>query len=531
MSRHEINKLSLVKGSETYVFDNTGNLKSVNGIKADPDGNCRLDKVEYASNIIATDSQSSSGEFIFRTTDGAASIADGAAKLSTVYGGRVHNNYIPETLTMSVHNEERTQEGEYEINAFLNRDTFVEYVHDSTTITLEYTSAWSADPALYGVTIDGTPINGDSITLTYIKEARGTIVMANPTSFKSTGWNLYNYSAGYARVLKYSDIYGFRIEGDYTDLEFSTTVDGAHSVIIPDEDGFFDILEDGYVWVIDPNENNTRIYMTWSNWTEEGPAEFEEYTESTINFATIIANFPYGLCQVGAVRDYISFDMGYAVSMIDRIAYSAANLATAKTSGLPYEYDTNYIYIARENPITYPFLSDPETGLPFTEGKYLANDHGIEFFGGTTVPCLMTALYGQNLKDKLRTDVVTISAQTLSADQKAQVRANIGTFEAANVAPMFVRDGITMFDNLTLEPSESVQKTYTGAGLTKAGYKLLGIVGCYIANATTNGGYCSFVFLTDFHYNGEGVVTRIRNSHASHNAVVKIVAHLLFVKT
>ena len=40
-------------------------------------------------------------------------------------------------------------------------------------------------------------------------------------------------------------------------------------------------------------------------------------------------------------------------------------------------------------------------------------------------------LYGANLKDKLRRDVVTISEQTLTGGQKKQIRTNIG---AASVA-------------------------------------------------------------------------------------------------
>lgn len=532
MSKHIINKLSFVKGAETYTLDNSGCLKAVNGIPAGPDGNCQVDKVDYASNILATDAKASSGEFVYRTTDGFASISDGNAKLSTVYGGRVHNNYIPEVLSMTVHNATRTQEGDDEISAIIDRDIFVAYVNNSATITLEYTSAWSANPALYGVTVDGTPINGDSITITYIKESRGTIVMATPANFNSTGWNLYNYANGYARVLKYSDIYGFRIDGDYTDLEFSETIDGAHSVIVPDDNGLFTIPSDGYIWVIDPDEDTTCIYMTWSNWINGHAGDFEVYDESTIDFTSIMANFPYGLCQVGVVRDYISFELAQAVSMIDRVAYSAANLAAAKASGRPYEYDQNYIYIVRENPVIYPFLVNPNTGLPFTDGSYKANDHGMEFFGGTTVACRISALYGQNLKDKLRTDVVTISEQTLTPDQQAQVRTNIGAFEESDVAPLFLTESITFFDNFTVEPSGSYQKTYASTSVDKPGYRCLGLVGCGIANATTSGGYCSFVFLSDQRYiSGTGITIRFRNVHTSHDAVIKGIAQLLYVKT
>ena len=41
------------------------------------------------------------------------------------------------------------------------------------------------------------------------------------------------------------------------------------------------------------------------------------------------------------------------------------------------------------------------------EAEYSCDDHGIEFFTGTTVPVYSEILYGQNLKDKLRRDVIT----------------------------------------------------------------------------------------------------------------------------
>ena len=52
------------------------------------------------------------------------------------------------------------------------------------------------------------------------------------------------------------------------------------------------------------------------------------------------------------------------------------------------------------NPITYTVDIDP---------AYIVNDWGTEEFIGTTVALGAHSLYGQNLRDKLRTDVLTIS--------------------------------------------------------------------------------------------------------------------------
>ena len=86
------------------------------------------------------------------------------------------------------------------ITATIDRDTFVSYVSVSGTTTLTYTSDWSADPALYGVTVTGDPVSGDVITITYVKEVRGTITQANPSALISTGWNQYNHTEGYAFI-------------------------------------------------------------------------------------------------------------------------------------------------------------------------------------------------------------------------------------------------------------------------------------------------------------------------------------------
>ena len=60
------------------------------------------------------------------------------------------------------------------------------------------------------------------------------------------------------------------------------------------------------------------------------------------------------------------------------------------------------------------------------ENDYTANDHGEEYFTGTDVAPTAVLMYGVNLRNKLERDVLTISQQTLTDAQKAQVKQNIG---------------------------------------------------------------------------------------------------------
>ena len=116
------------------------------------------------------------------------------------------------------------------------------------------------------------------------------------------------------------------------------------------------------------------------------------------------------------------------------MAYSAANLATAKASGRQYECDTDYIYIVRETPVHYSFNVD---------NSYTANAYGMEIFEDTSEKCFMESLYGHNLKEKLERYVVTISAQALSASQQAQVRTNVGAASASDLSALETQvDGI-----------------------------------------------------------------------------------------
>ena len=381
---------------------NAGNVKSVNGVEADANGAVRVDVVPYAEDIVTSDNQESSDTYIARTTGGEASLSDGDAKLDAIFGRREHIGYVAEVLNLTVNavtreTDPETGEAGQAITASIDRDEFLGYVAASGTITLSYTTAWSADPTLYGVTVHGTPVSGDEIVITYVAEELGTIVQSNPTAFVETGWNLYDNSKGYARVLKYSDNYGFKIGGTYTGVKFAATLDGEQTTITPDASGLFTVPSDGYVFVTGGNGTDTYILMTWSDWTAGYSGTFAAYSEDVVDLSSVMSShFPYGLMQVGNVYDSINIRMGQAISRIERMSNTLSNLAAAKASGRAFEYDASYIYIVRETPVTYDIT---------VNGEVDAYDHGMEIVRGTTVPVYVQTLYGKNLVDYLRHDI------------------------------------------------------------------------------------------------------------------------------
>lgn len=430
--------------------------KAFNGTTVGDDGEFHVRTIPYAENLETSTSQGSDDTYIIRTSGGEASIEDGDAWLTLIKGSRVHTGYTAQSITMTPSWMAREEDVDYP-TATINEETFVSYVSQSGTITLTYSTDWSADPANYGITIIGTPVAGDVITVVYVKEVRGTITQSNPQTFVSTGWNLYNHVNGYARVLKYSEEYGFKISGAYTALEFAATVSGTRSTITP-VSGYFTVPSDGYVFVTGGNTTDTALWMTWSDWgSQANGGTFAVYSEDEIDFSTFMeTNFPYGLLQVGTARDEINFNIGIATSHVVRQTYNSTNLANAKASGLQYEYDENYIYIERSTPVTYTINVD---------GGYTANDHGMELFTGTLQGVYAQTLYGANLKNKLERDVLTISQQTLDSTQKAQVRSNIGLTSAATSS---------VANNLTTTAAGSVLDARQGKALNDAKASLSG---------------------------------------------------------
>ena len=386
-------------GTETIAEAMAERIRTVNGDGPDETGNVQVQHALTADNLTSAASQNSVGEWTRRTSGGTASISDGFAWMSSIRGNRRHIGYVPEVLNMTVTTAPR-EEGEDPITATIDRDTFVAYVAGSTTIVLVYTTSWSANPALYGITVTGTPVSGDQITVVYTAEDRGTIIQSDPQSLVSVGANLFDPEAGYAIGLKYSNQYGFAIRGTYTAVKYSATIDGTKTTLSP-ADGLFDIPANGYIFV-EGSSTDTMVFMTWSDWilSMDWP-EYEDYSADEIDLSTVMETyFPYGLLRVGDIRDEIDFNTGMAISNVERLSYSAENLATAKASGRTWEADTNYIYLERASAVTHDIDLD---------GQYAVSDHGLEYFTDTDVSVYAIVIYGNNLKNKLERDVVTKS--------------------------------------------------------------------------------------------------------------------------
>ena len=66
-------------------------------------------------------------------------------------------------------------EAQTPITAVIDEATCLAYVTgDTGTVTLEYDdSSWSESPALYGITVTGTPAEGDTITVSWNRNADG----------------------------------------------------------------------------------------------------------------------------------------------------------------------------------------------------------------------------------------------------------------------------------------------------------------------------------------------------------------------
>lgn len=434
-------------------------VKSVNGNEPDENGDISITSVPYAQNLESSAANRNYSMLDFRTAGGDGSIEDGDAWLMDIKGNNVHVGYVAESITHSI-----SPEREDQITIEIDRDEFVSQVSSSGTTVLVYSTAWSEDPASYGVTITGTPVAGDTITIVYVKEERGTITVTNPSGFVSTGWNLYNHTLGYARVKKYS--FGYMVSGTYTALQYSATELGTKSSITV-TDGNFDIPADGYVWVTGGNSSDTAIWLTWEDWTEEYETDFSAYSQTTVDLSDVMETyFPNGLMKAGTVVDEINLNLGTAIQRVERLDYTEENLATAEASGREYEYDTDYIYLA---------LATPVSTSVDVDGSFIADDHGLEYFVDTEIPVNTEILYGSNLKNKLERNVLTISQQTLTSAEQAQVQNNI------SVLPASAFSGLIRIKNYSYEVSIEANGTFslsrTDLGFsTPTGYSEIGIV-------------------------------------------------------
>ena len=499
-------------GTQTIAEAVAGYVKSVNSQTPDENGNVGITSVSRADNLNSTMNQTSLGAFVFRTTGGDASVMSGEASLNVLKGENTHTGYSPASVSMEVNSED--------IEAEIDEEEFLDVVETASgTMVFSYTTGWNYDPDDYGITVTGTPVNGDSITVEYAHETRGTITQSDPQAFIATGWNLYKHSAGYAKVKKYSNEYGFAVSGNYTALKYSATLNGEKSDVTV-TNGKFSILADGYIWVTGGDATTTQVWATWGDWTAEANGgQFEPYSETQIDLSALMGlRFPYGLLRAKSYQDEINLATGKAYSRVERMSYSAANLAAAKATGRDYEYDENYIYLGRASQVSYDIS---------ISNTYAANDHGEEWFSGTDVAVTAQIVYSIDLRNKLERDTLTISPQSLTAAQQAQVQDYLGVTDEIRRASTEILGGAVKYKEYSCKYSVNANSyaylTAANFGISAiSGYTPVGVV----RFTTSSAG----VTLFGMRPGTSGTILSLKNTSGS--AVSNKVAYvgILFVK-
>lgn len=341
-------------------------------------------------------------------------------------------------------------------------------------------------PSEYGFTVKGTPIADDSAIVNYTKKYDEVLKISKPTGFKSIGFNQFNkgsdefpdkmYFEGYTidsdgnivaapgKCVAYVHVVGgldrgYQIFNGLTALDKvywsatkpTTSTTGLSHLLTENvelsEDStiaaagnklikcyLFD--NDGYLVIATNNVDSLCVHPRWSgtsNWRDsEGFNDYEDYTESTITFPLTgmeyhgidytIVDLPlktYGIPSIGDVEDKFDLENLSYTQSISSIEYTPQNLSNVVSMGVPFSYDMERILFEMEKPIVYRL----EATL---DNEYVVCDYGTEEFLETDVEASNAILYGESLKDKLRTNVLTISEQSLSDSSKEQIGYNLG---------------------------------------------------------------------------------------------------------
>ena len=441
-----------------------GRVRSVNDVQADENGNILIGTVPYADDLTTDENVQVDAAFIVRTAGGRASIKTGNAWVRRIKGNSVHTGFVAEKLKMDVMPEEREDPGD-EITATLDRAIFTTYVTEDAVISLVYSTEWkvageAADPLDYGITVTGTPIAGDMIVVTYVKEERGTITPAEPEDLHSTGWNLFDAANGWARVTPYDGKY--KIGGTFSTIRFTEEPGGASSPVTVDAAGLFTVDKAGYVLVTGGNTTDTYVICCWTDWEGGYAGDFAPYEEDVIDLTTIMQSLPNGMCSIGNVFDEINFNTKQIIQRISRVPYSEEARAAAAATGRAYDFDETYVYLE----MTPEEIAAAISSFAL-ENQYTVNEHGLEFFTGTNAPAGTEIAYGASLKDKLRRDVLTLSQQTLTEDQQAQVLENIGADAVTSPIRAILNEAILLVEKSCAVAAVSANKT---KGLTAAAF-------------------------------------------------------------
>lgn len=318
--------------------------------------------------------------------------------------------------------------------------------------------------------ITGTP-NSTTISVDYTKEVIGTLYAAKPSTFVSTHFNQFNKSdasqrldsaainsAGeiitsaenyvcFCRVSNMSDLgyIAYTQEGTIYQVGYASAIPSIGTVIdmakkndadLNNSNGAWSrtIEEDGY-FVVAVNSAALDDLCIHTRWDNEEDYELQAYEEPFVftlpthdESNTTLPIQSKGMAAVGDVRDTLiinnSTEDSYYIEKIGHKENTPTNLADVEAYGTAYVYDDNNIYyvLKEEDQTTYT-IND-------LEPNYIVNDFGTEYFtyisGAEEVPLKVTNIYGVNLRNKLKDDVVTISPQDLKSNQQINILKNLG---------------------------------------------------------------------------------------------------------
>ena len=501
----------------------------------DTSGNITITNVPTADNLTSPDNQTSYDKYIFRTSGGSADLTSGSAELMYIEGnmnivGRQEeylsasaNNGITisidaATWRASTYGEESgtytfnysaadaswTPELEtYGLTAYgvytsdaqgyasgsiesvtVDVGTWESNITTGGTYYFYYVdNVWTFNEtevtlSTYGITITGTPEEGDTIivaytaptpnsvaTVNYTKGELGTIYVAKPSTFQATGFNQCNPSSmvlnnmtissnGYITGENNSYVCYCKAVGGVTNGYVAYSSGGhikniGYCASLPQEASAVVLTGTSASATMATVQFNTSGYVVVSmdsaadicihpKWSGAADLTYETYVAPSVitlpSIGTVNAQTrqlplaTYGMPAIGAVADKMDLEAKTYTQKIGHYAYSAQALASVQALGVPYEYDASHIYYVLDNPINYSINVSP---------NYIVSDWGTEEFTGTLIEVGAQTLYAQNLRDKLRNDVLTISAQELTEGQQGQVYENL------NLKSFHLNDTIT----------------------------------------------------------------------------------------
>lgn len=463
-------------------------VSTVNANLPDPFGNIEITRVPLADNLYSSDNTEVYGSFLIRTTGGNNDVHSGPAQIDYIRGNVEIEGRSEEHLAINASSTHVPEPGEIYIPISASISSSVwrasRYGAESGVYMFIYDgSNWTynsltVDLTSVGITVEGSIFASDIVTVDYTKKEQGTIYIAKPEKFTSTGLNIFNKNnttniienatidlSGNIKAatnswvimvhVPYANDRGYvAYSSEYaiTRIGFSTVKPAIGDAVslsgaaLGAQLSVYMVPEEGWLCVSTTDMDTLCVHPRWSG---ENDLVYAPYTETTITLPTTDregTNLPlatYGMPSIEGVRDELNLDLKRYIQRIGVEPYSDEKLAEIEAAGYLHDYDETYILYAL--PMFKSYYLDSSIS-----GVYTAHDYGLEEFSGGSVTVYTDNLYGDNLKDKLKRDVVTISAQNLTTAQQKQVRENIGAAPAVTYGDTDLTEGTSTLSYGTL---------------------------------------------------------------------------------